>query len=79
MKFMNVCRKYGVKAAVSGALMTAAAFASANSGIETIGSTAVQEINKLIPIISSIGLALLSLYVTMKAFGLVSSFLSRGK
>lgn len=49
------------KAAFAGALMTTAAVASANTGAADIASTITAEINKLIPIISSVGMAMLSI------------------
>lgn len=67
------------KTAVATALMTTAMVASANSGIEGISSTITAEIAKVVPVISAVGMALLSVAVLVKAFRLVSGFLGSGR
>ncbi|WP_304672049.1 major capsid protein [Neisseria bergeri] len=48
-------------------------------GISDISTTLVTEINKVVPVISSVGVALLSVYVLVKAFRLVSGFVGGGR
>lgn len=45
-------------------------------GIEGVGNSIVTEINKVTPVISTVGIALLSVYVLVKAFRLVSGFVA---
>lgn len=65
----NLKQKIGVGAALVG-LSAAAA-----EGIGDIGTTMATEIAKAVPVVTSVGMALLSVYVVMKAFRLVSSFM----
>lgn len=48
-------------------------------GISDISTTLVTEINKVVPVISSVGVSLLSVYVLVKAFRLVSGFVGGGR
>lgn len=66
----NLKQKIGVGAALVGLSAAAAA-----EGIGDIGTTMATEIAKAVPVVTSVGMALLSVYVVMKAFRLVSSFL----
>lgn len=66
----NLKQKIGVAAASVG--LSAAASAD---GIGDIGTTMATEIAKAVPVVTSVGMALLSVYVVMKAFRLVSSFM----
>lgn len=66
----NLKQKIGVGAALVGLSAAAAA-----DGWETVGTTMATEIAKSVPIVTSVGMALLSVYVVMRAFRLVSSFL----
>lgn len=63
-------QKIGVGAALVGLSAAAAA-----EGIGDIGTTMATEIAKAVPVVTSVGMALLSVYVVMKAFRLVSSFM----
>lgn len=63
-------QKIGVGAALVGLSAAAAA-----DGIGDIGTTMATEIAKAVPVVTSVGMALLSVYVVMKAFRLVSSFM----
>lgn len=67
---MNLKQKIGVGAAMVGLSAAAAA-----DGIGDIGTTMATEIAKAVPVVTSVGMALLSVYVVMKAFRLVSSFM----
>ena len=66
----NLKQKIAVAAASVG-LSTAASA----DGIGDIGTTMATEIAKAVPVVTSVGMALLSVYVVMKAFRLVSSFM----
>ena len=66
----NLKQKIGVGAALVGLSAAAAA-----DGIGDIGTTVATEIAKAVPVVTSVGMALLSVYVVMKAFRLVSSFM----
>lgn len=66
----NLKQKIGVGAASVG--LSAAASAD---GIADIGTTMAAEIAKAVPVVTSVGMALLSVYVVMKAFRLVTSFM----
>ncbi len=66
----NLKQKIGVGAALVGLSAAAAA-----DGIGDIGTTMATEIAKAIPVVTSVGMALLSVYVVMKAFRIVSSFM----
>lgn len=66
----NPMKKIGVGSALVG--LSAAASAD---GIADIGTTMATEIAKSVPVVTSVGMALLSVYVVMKAFRLVSSFM----
>lgn len=70
----NLKRKfqYGV-AVVTTTAIPAVAMAE---GIGDISSTITTEINKIIPVITAAGTALLSVYLLVKAFRMVSGFLS---
>ena len=67
----NLKQKIGVGAALVGLSAAAAA-----DGIGDIGTTAATEIAKTIPVVTSVGMALLSVYVVVRAFKLVSSFMA---
>lgn len=66
----NLKQKIGVGAALVGLSAAAAA-----EGIGDIGTTMATEIAKAVPVVTSVGMALLSVYVVMKAFRIVSSFM----
>lgn len=66
----NLKQKIGVGSALVGLSAAAAA-----DGIADIGSTMATEIAKAVPVVTSVGMALLSVYVVMKAFRLVSGFM----
>lgn len=66
----NLKQKIGVAAASVGLSTVASA-----DGIADIGTTMATEIAKAVPVVTSVGMALLSVYVVMKAFRLVSSFM----
>ena len=66
----NLKQKIGVAAASVGLSAVASA-----DGIGDIGTTMATEIAKAVPVVTSVGMALLSVYVVMKAFLLVSSFM----
>lgn len=77
MKIMNTCRKYGSKAMLGSALLTASALAMANNDISAIGTAAATEIAKFAIMISAIGAAVLSVVVLIQgfrmAFGMVKT------
>lgn len=73
MKKMNEIKKYGSKAAVA-VMVALPAWASAE-GIGDIATTITTEINKIIPVVTAAGTALLSVYLLIKAFRMVSGFL----
>lgn len=58
-----------------GALMLGLSAPVYAEGIGDIGTTMATEIAKAVPVVTSVGMALLSVYVVMKAFRLVSSFM----
>ena len=66
----NLKQKIGVAAASVGLSAVASA-----DGIGDIGTTMATEIAKSVPVVTSVGMALLSVYVVMKAFRLVASFM----
>lgn len=66
----NLKQKIGIGAAMVG--LSAAASAD---GIADIGTTMATEIAKTVPVVTSVGMALLSVYVVVRAFKLVSGFL----
>lgn len=66
----NLMKKIGVGSALVGLSSAASA-----EGIADIGTTMATEIAKSVPVVTSVGMALLSVYVVMKAFRLVSSFM----
>lgn len=66
----NMMKKIGVGVGLVG--FSAAASAD---GIADIGTTMATEIAKTVPVVSSVGMALLSVYVVVRAFKLVSGFL----
>lgn len=66
----NLKQKIGVGAALVGLSAAAAA-----DGITDIGTTMATEIAKTVPVVTSVGMALLSVYVVVRAFKLVSGFL----
>ncbi|PSJ79809.1 hypothetical protein [Neisseria iguanae] len=72
MKNMNLVKKYGSKAAVA-ALVALPAIASAD-GIGDIAQTATAEINKIIPVVTAAGTALLSVYLLILGFRMVMGF-----
>lgn len=61
------------KAGVAALLATGSAVAAAE-GIADIGNTIVTQINAVAPVVTSVGVSLLAVYVLMKAFRLVASF-----
>lgn len=61
------------KAGVAALLATGSAVAAAES-IADIGTTIVTQVNAVSPVVTSVGVALLAVYVLMKAFRLVASF-----
>lgn len=69
MKKLNQKLKYGAVA-----VFTALPTLAMAEGLDDVGTTITTEINKIVPIVSSVGVALLSVYVLMKCFKLVSSF-----
>ena len=73
-KFAQKCRQYGSKLAVVALPLTASGFAAAE-GISDVSTTITSEIADVVPVVTSIGMALLSVYVVVKAFRLVSGFL----
>ena len=66
------------KAVLLAALATLSASTWAE-GIADVGTTLVTEINKVVPVVSSVGVSLLSIYVLVKAFRLVSGFVGGGR
>lgn len=66
----NLKQKIGVGAALVGVSAVSSA-----DGIADIGTTMATEIAKAVPVVTSVGMALLSVYVVMKAFRLVTSFM----
>lgn len=67
-------RKAGAVAAL--ATLSAPTWAE---GLADAGTTLVAEINKVVPVVSSVGVSLLSIYVLVKAFRLVSGFVGGGR
>ncbi len=61
------------KAGVAALLATGSAVAAAE-GIADIGTSIVTQVNAVAPVVTSVGVALLAVYVLMKAFRLVASF-----
>ena len=70
----NLKQKFAVGCALVGSLVGLSAPVYAD-GIADIGTTMATEIAKAVPVVTSVGMALLSVYVVMKAFRLVSSFM----
>ena len=68
MKFLNL-----IRAGFVASLVTVSAAASAE-GIADIGTQIVTQVNAVAPVVTSVGVALLAVYVLMKAFRLVASF-----
>ncbi len=62
------------KVAVGATLATASALSMAD-GIGDVTSTITGEIGKVAPVVSAVGVALIGVYVLIKAFRLVSSFM----
>ncbi len=62
------------KVAVGATLATASALSMAD-GIADATATITGEIGKVAPVVSAVGVALIGVYVLIKAFRLVSSFL----
>lgn len=62
------------KVAVGVTLATASALSMAD-GIGDVTTTITGEIGKVSPVVSAVGVALIGVYVLIKAFRLVSSFL----
>lgn len=69
----NLKQKLG--AIVVGASLIGLSPLASADGIGDIGTTMATEIAKAVPVVTSVGMALLSVYVVMKAFRLVSSFM----
>lgn len=61
------------KAGVAAMLATGSAVAAAE-GIADIGNGIVTQVNAVAPVVTSVGVSLLAVYVLMKAFRLVASF-----
>ena len=61
------------KAGVAALLATGSAVAAAE-GIADIGTSIVTQVNAVSPVVTSVGVSLLAVYVLMKAFRLVASF-----
>lgn len=61
------------KAGVAATLATGSAVAAAE-GIADIGNGIVTQVNAVAPVVTSVGVSLLAVYVLMKAFRLVASF-----
>lgn len=80
MKFMNFAKKYGQKIAVGASLASFSALSLAD-GIELPidAATVTAAIVKVGTIISSIGMAFISLYVTMMCFNLVKGWVKNGR
>ena len=68
MKILNLKR-----AGFVASLITVSAAASAE-GIADIGTQIVTQVNAVAPVVTSVGVSLLAVYVLMKAFRLVASF-----
>lgn len=62
-------------AVVAAAALIGFSNVAAAEGVGDIGTTMATEIAKTVPVVTSVGMALLSVYVVMKAFRLVSSFM----
>ncbi|PSJ79798.1 major capsid protein [Neisseria iguanae] len=76
MQKQTFLSKHGQKVAILGAVVGASAPAMA---VEIDASAITTAINGIVPVITSTGMALLSVYVVIKAFGLVTGFLARGR
>lgn len=61
------------KAGVAALLATGSAVAAAD-GFAEAGTALVTQVNAVAPVVTSVGVALLAVYVLMKAFRLVASF-----
>lgn len=70
----NLKQKIGIGLSLAVSLGVLSTPASAD-GIADIGTTMATEIAKAVPVVTSVGMALLSVYVVMKAFRLVTSFM----
>lgn len=62
------------KVAVGATLATASALSMAD-GISDATTTITAEIGKVAPVVSAVGVALIGVYVLIKAFRLVTSFM----
>lgn len=62
------------KVAVGATLATASAFSMAD-GIGDVTTTITGEIGKVAPVVSAVGVALIGVYVLIKAFRLVTGFM----
>ncbi|MEM0734329.1 major capsid protein [Neisseria perflava] len=62
------------KVAVGATLATASALSMAD-GIGDVTSTITGEIGKVAPVVSAVGVALIGVYVLIKAFRLVTGFM----
>lgn len=62
------------KVAVGATLATASALSMAD-GIGDVTTTITGEIGKVAPVVSAVGVALIGVYVLIKAFRLVTSFM----
>ena len=62
------------KVAVGAALVTASALSMAD-GISDATTTITAEIGKVAPVVSAVGVALIGVYVLIKAFRLVTGFM----
>lgn len=64
-----------LKKVAVGAILATASSLSMADGISDVTSTITQEIGKVSPIVSTVGVALIGVYVLVKGFRLVSSFI----
>lgn len=62
------------KVAVGATLLTASALSMAD-GIGDVTTTITGEIGKVAPVVSAVGVALIGVYVLIKAFRLVTGFM----
>lgn len=64
-----------LKKAVVGATLATASAVSMADGIGDVTSTITGEIGKVAPVVSAVGVALIGVYVLIKAFRLVTGFM----
>lgn len=68
----NLKQKIAIALAISSMLALSAPVHA--EGIADIGTQIVTQVNAVAPVVTSVGVALLAVYVLMKAFRLVASF-----